>query len=140
MANTIKQSDQEKLSLLAALQHIAELQKQLKSGEDECVALLQQHALLRQACEKEKATVQTLRNEKVELERRCAQLDRVIFFLRERAEGAKIESINTRQEIQTMRAQLSDLETRFRLSVEEKAEANEEVERLQNQIALLRKQ
>lgn len=89
-------------SLARATAKIEELERKLRESEvdlqAECEALYQQHSLLKELCEKERQENAKLKEDIEEGSRHRKQLERVVQFLRTRADEAKLETLNLQKE------------------------------------------
>lgn len=116
----IASEQQQARSLAKALVRIEELENKLrdkeKDAEAECDALQQQHNVLRELCEKDRTTLKPMQEENVRLKeeleegkRHQKQLERVVQFLRQRADAAKLESISLKKEFHEIQETSSSL-------------------------------
>lgn len=135
--------------------------KEPENLAEECFMLQQQHAILRDLCEKERKNSQAL-HEEIDIlkkavedkERHRQQLERVVQFLRERAEGSKYEILNLQkdfhetlnsmsalnQQIQSSKEEISTLSQNLQRERQVKEDLQEEVKTLQMQFETLKMQ
>lgn len=111
-------------SLMLAMKKTEELEKRLQESYAECNALQQQLITLRELYLKEQATLSQQKEALDEVQRQKQQLERVIHFLRSRAESAKLESIAVQRQFEDLTKQPQEAH------VEEDSEKLHQIEQL----------
>lgn len=137
-------------ALLLAMKRVQELEHTLEDSQElaeECLLLQQQHAVLRELCEKERANSQIFQEEIDALkktieenQRHRQQLERVIQFLRERAEGSKLEALTLQKDFHEAHEILVTSTKQLEEEKQARQEFHEETLALQSQFEQLKSQ